>query len=235
MKFLNSFTLKIIAIISMLMDHIYTYVGRNPEIQVPIWFAYIGRLAAPIFFFLIVEGLFHTSNRKKYITRLFIFGALMIFIDLLLGIHNNIFLSLGLSVSFMTLFEYGKSQEKASSKKILFIALSFIVLSLELFTEASMYGVAMTLIFYFLRNKKVWMTIAYMLFYIFPVIPSLSLGNHFLESIFIWDYMWMSLFAIIPILMYSGKQGLKNKFTKWMFYIFYPAHLIIVVLIGKLI
>lgn len=56
MKKLDSFTLKIIAIITMLLDHIYTYIG--PSMSIPIWFGYLGKISAPIFFYLIIEGEF---------------------------------------------------------------------------------------------------------------------------------------------------------------------------------
>ncbi len=49
--------------------------------------------------------------------------------------------------------------------------------------------------------------------------------------IFTVNNQWMSVFAIIPILMYNGKLGLKNTFTKWIFYIVYPLHLTIIILI----
>lgn len=54
-----------------------------------------------------------------------------------------------------------------------------------------------------------------------------------MESIFIWDYQWMMVFSIILILMYNGKLGLRNKFSKWMFYVIYPLHLVIIVLISR--
>ncbi|WP_195251438.1 TraX family protein [Romboutsia sp. 1001713B170207_170306_H8] len=38
-------------------------------------------------------------------------------------------------------------------------------------------------------------------------------------------------FAIVPILMYNGKLGVNNKFVRWMFYWFYPIHLIVIVLL----
>ena len=111
---------------------------------------------------------------------------------------------------------------------------SVITLVVELFTEASFYGVTMTLIFYFLREKKGVMGLVYIICSIIPVFTALGNGELFLESILVWDYQWMMVFAIIPILMYNGKLGINNKFTKWMFYCFYPIHLIAVVLIGKI-
>ena len=70
-KIINNNTLKIIAMILMLLDHLWgTIIPGNQ------WMTLIGRIAFPIFAFLIVEGFFHTSDLKKYMKRLFIFGLI---------------------------------------------------------------------------------------------------------------------------------------------------------------
>jgi len=97
-----------------------------------------------------------------------------------------------------------------------------------MFTEGSIFGLGMTLIFYFLNEKKIPMAIVFVLFSLWQVIGSLSLPDIY-EQLFMFDYQWMMVFAILPIIIYNGKLGLKNKFTKWMFYIFYPAHLAVIV------
>lgn len=226
---LSSFQLKVFAMIFMVMDHLYTYLNLKGGIDIPIWFGYIGKISAPIFFYLIVEGFFHTRNRKKYMVRLFSFGVLMVGFDLLLGINNNIFLSLGLSVALMTAIEFGKKSERYGLSSVLAIGIGL----LGMLTEASIYGVIMTLIFYFLREKKGWMVFTFILCSILPVFGAISMGSYFLESIFIWDYQWMMILSIPFILLYSGELGLKNKFTKWMFYLFYPLHLIVIILLSK--
>ncbi|GAA0222972.1 TraX family protein [Metaclostridioides mangenotii] len=232
MKKFDSFTLKIIAIITMLLDHIYTYIGQS-SLNIPIWFGYLGKLAAPIFFYLIVEGYFHTSNRLKYLTRLASFGLLMIVIDKVININNNIFLSLTLSIIIMMLIDtirFGKSNKIAVFSAIALIGCS----SIYLFTEASIYGLIMTLTFYFCRDYKILLALCYILLSIFPIFPALSTKDAY-EQLFLYDYQWMMIFAIIPILMYNGKLGLKNNFTKWMFYIFYPLHLVIIMMASTII
>lgn len=232
MKLFSNFTLKIMAIIFMTMDHIYTYINNLDNINIPIWFGYLGKLAAPIFFYLIVEGFFHTRSRKNYMKRLFSMGILMIGIDLILGIHNNIFLSLGLGVAIMSSIEYCKTQEKSSKGFFKGILASILFAILALFTEASLYGVAMILIFYFLREMKTIMAICYVIFSLYWLTP--FIGPQFKEAAFMWDYQWMMVFAIIPILFYNGKRGFSNKFVTWLFYFFYPIHLVIIVGLSKL-
>ncbi|MFQ9310913.1 MAG: TraX family protein [Paraclostridium sordellii] len=233
MKLFSNFTLKIMAIIFMAMDHIYTYMNVALNNQVPIWFGYLGKLAAPIFFYLIVEGFYHTRSKNKYMQRIFSMGILMIIIDLLFKIHNNIFLSLGFAIAMLSMIEQAKLSQKGSKKRIINIILAISFGVLGLFTEASLYGVGMVLIFYFLREKKVAMTLTYIVFSLAGIIG--FIGPNFIEAAFLWDYQWMMVFAIIPILMYNGKLGISNKFIKWMFYWFYPIHLIIIVLIANFI
>ena len=233
MKLFSNFTLKIMAIIFMAMDHIYTYMNVALNNQVPIWFGYLGKLAAPIFFYLIVEGFYHTRSKNKYMQRIFSMGILMIIVDLLFKIHNNIFLSLGFAIAMLSMIEQAKLSQKGSKKRIINIILAISFGVLGLFTEASLYGVGMVLIFYFLREKKVAMTLTYIVFSLAGIIG--FIGPNFIEAAFLWDYQWMMVFAIIPILMYNGKLGMSNKFIKWMFYWFYPIHLIVILLIANLI
>ena len=68
---LNSYQLKCIAIITMLIDHIGAVLF--PENLV---LRYIGRISFPIFCFLLAEGFYHTKNVKKYMMRLAVFAVL---------------------------------------------------------------------------------------------------------------------------------------------------------------
>ncbi|MGL4760137.1 MAG: TraX family protein [Sarcina sp.] len=229
MKFLNSFSLKIIAIITMTLDHILYFIGAKAGLEIPIWFGYLGRIAAPIFFFLIVEGFVHTRSKKRYLLRLGIFGAVMIPIDIVLKISNNIFLSLALAVLIMSMLENIKNK-----KKIAISAVGLVVFTLASFvTEASIYGVGMTYIFYFFRERKVAMSILYGVFSLLPVILAIGSTDMY-DKLFLFDYQWMMILALPIILMYNGKLGLKNKFSKWMFYIYYPLHLIVLTILSEI-
>ena len=72
---LSGFQLKYIALITMVFDHIHYFFHYTGEI--PIWFAMIGRLAAPLFLFSVIEGFIHTRNRKKYFLRVYALAILM--------------------------------------------------------------------------------------------------------------------------------------------------------------
>ena len=233
MKPFSSFTLKIMAITFMVMDHVYTYLAAHLNGAVPIWVGYLGKLAAPIFFYLVVEGFYETRSRGKYMQRILAMGILMIGVGLILGIHNNIFLSLGLGLVMLSFIEYARAHEKGSKGFILGVIVSTLFGLLSLFTETSIHGIVMIVIFYFLREKKMLMSIVYVIFSLFGLL--FFIGPTLRESIFLWDYQWMMVFSIIPILMHNGKVGVASKFVKKIFYWFYPIHLIVIVVLSKVI
>ncbi|WP_269719694.1 TraX family protein [Bacillus sp. AP8] len=110
------------------------------------------------------------------------------------------------------------------------IGATIVIAAISFITEASLYGTVMTLIFYFLKDKKMWMAIIYVF-----VSLGLTIGMasaYIFEAMFIFDYQWAMVFAIPFILLYNGKRGLNNPITKYMFYIFYPLHLWIIYIIS---
>ena len=82
---LSGATLKWIAMISMLIDHFTAVFFEASVYNGPLIFSYntyvilrgVGRLAFPIYFFLLVEGFLHTRSVKKYLLRLFAFRLLL--------------------------------------------------------------------------------------------------------------------------------------------------------------
>ena len=93
-KRINSFTLHILAMIFMVSDHLWNIFFPNQ-----VWLYVIGRLAFPIFAFMIVEGFFRTKNRKKYLIRIFIFAIIS-------EIPFNLFSSLAIRAVIMLFYPY---------------------------------------------------------------------------------------------------------------------------------
>ena len=83
-KGLTGFDLKYLSLIFMVMDHIhylFQFTGK-----VPIWFSWVGRMAAPLFLFCFIEGFFHTHDRKKYFLKIYVIAVIMGLIHF--GLYN---------------------------------------------------------------------------------------------------------------------------------------------------
>ena len=153
-KVLNNNALKIIAGISMLIDHVGLILFPNI-----IWLRVIGRIAFPIFAFCIAEGLHYTKNRKKYIILLLIFAMISqvpyYFIFKTFLFFNVLFTFL-IAILCIILVEELKSSNNSNIKTILLqVSLVVIMLGLIVITplrvmEYGIFGVLTTIIFYFL-------------------------------------------------------------------------------------
>ena len=227
-RILSGSSLKIIAIIAMLIDHIGAVILYHGYFSTPsptgvvggstydIYMALrtIGRIAFPIFCFLLVQGFLHTSNKRKYAIRLFVF-ALISEVPFDLAIHNtlvdfnsqNVFFTL--LISFLVIWLIDEFQDKIYLH-IVFIGLGMLLANF-LHTDYSYWGVALITAFYY--------------FNAWPLIQTLS-------GALLLSWQAPSILAFIPINMYNQKRGISMKYF---FYIFYPAHLLILALIRYLI
>lgn len=213
---MSTFVLKIIAIVAMLFDHIsYIIFGEFSIMN------YIGRLAFPIFAFLIAEGYSHTSNLKKYFYRLFIFAIIsqipyMLFVSTFGGSFVlNILFTLTLGLLTITVYE------KANNKILgfIFVILSAIAAQLLHF-DYGWFGISTIFIFHLFKKKKILASILFIL---------VTFINYFYKFILFLDtrYLFIILFVcltLIPINLYNEKKG---KNIKYFLYIFYPLHLIL--------
>lgn len=207
---LSTFQLKWIAIITMLIDHVGAVL-----FPYSMGFRIIGRIAFPIFCFLIVEGFSHTRDVRRYMVRLGIF-ALVSEIPYDLAFHGGISFEEGQNVFFTLLLGvfmmYMLSLGSGILVKVL-VVLSVFVLAEVLNTDYSGRGILLILIYYLFREKKA------------IGLPAGALWN--------FSYGWGMIqcfgVAATPFLaFYNGKRGPK---IKYFFYVFYPAHLFILYLL----
>ena len=218
-RVLDGTVLKIIAMISMVFDHVGDMFF--PDVM---WPRMIGRLAMPIFSFFIAEGFSHTRDKKKYLCRLGIFALISeIPFDLAfegrvgLG-HQNIMLSFFLAVVALMLYDWIQGGTKSEvnhasiGKTILgVIAVAAIAaLSLLLRADYTIFAVIAVFLFYVLRQKH-------------PLVRT-GVGVAFLALTRTVGYYCTTGLSFIPLAMYNGKKG---KGLKWLFYGFYPGHLLL--------
>lgn len=215
---MSSFILKIIAVITMFIDHLgYTIFGKFS------FFNYIGRISFPIFAFQISEGYIHTKNLKKYFLRLFLFAIIsqipfMIFHSIISDAFSlNIFFTLLLGL--LSIYIYDKCKYKflgiLASTLLAFIAqISH--------CDYGAYGVAIILIFYIFKNNIINSSIFFILATLIKYsIPCIRYG------IFAKEYLYLFICTIIPTLLFATYNGKKGKDTKYLLYLFYPIHLLL--------
>lgn len=105
---MTSFSLKVLACIFMLIDHVAEFVPG-----MPVQMHWIGRLAAPIFLFLVGWSCEFTHDRTRYLRRLYVAGVCMAIVQGVLGISNNVFTSLFQVALIVSLLSREDAHERA--------------------------------------------------------------------------------------------------------------------------
>lgn len=209
--------LKIIAIVSMVIDHCaYFLMDNNSTLYEAM--RCVGRIAFPVFAFLIAEGFAYTHNRKRYFTRLLVFAVISEVSWYLLngadGTHNVMF-TLALGVVALAVLEKLKENSVLCGIAILSIA----YLATWSGVDYEWRGILMILVFNLLRNQNDNLPIPYgrmmQLLCAFPLMMHYgSIG---------------ALLACMTIFLYDGARGfIKGNVAKYGFYAFYPVHLLLI-------
>lgn len=218
--------LKLIAVISMFIDHsafllheelallsspLFSVLGK--EVTLYFIMRKIGRLAFPIFCFLICEGLLHTRNQKRYLLQLFVF-AFVSEIPFNLMLRGRLFYS-GKQNVFFTLFFgalliYVLEHSKNEWQQVAFLLL-ILYATLLLKPDYGTMGAVLILLLYLFRTR-----------------PALQIAVAFP----LLSCQIAALAAFVPINMYSGQRGfIQSRVLKYGFYLFYPLHILLLVLV----
>lgn len=219
-KGLSQEALKGIACFTMLLDHIGATMVQGYALRI------IGRIAFPIFCFLMAEGTFYTKNPRKYGLRLMI-GALLSEIPFDLAFrgkltweYQNVMLTLFLGFLTVEIIQ----RTEFDIVKVLAVSGGF-ALAEWANTDYGGFGVLLVVLFSQTRGKLWFQTIMVAMFS--WMINSLKLP---VLGILVPIEMF-AIFAMIPIALYSGGKVTSNRAVQWGFYLFYPVHLIILVLV----
>lgn len=229
---MNSFTIKVIAIIAMVVDHV-GYVFFPEEL----WMRIIGRLAFPLFCWLLAQGAFFTSNVYKYMFRLLLVGIVSQIIYFLLFIDFN-WSTWSFNVFFTLLTGLIAIQLLKSRWNIAYKIPALILLLLiseMLKFEYGLYGVLIILVFYIFRNSIIRMSLSVvsitLIYFTIPLVLTLFQTQVITNDQLLSLIQPVSLFAIIIIASFNNKVGIK---LKWLFYWFYPVHLLVLYVISLL-
>lgn len=244
-KLLNSNELKLVAIIAMTVDHIaWAMFDGYPTAPLPIFMHIIGRLTCPIMCYFIAEGYHYTKNINKYTFRLFAFAfvshfayifASNAFVDFksFIPFYYGDFLN---QTSVMWSLAWGLVMLRiADSKNIKLTCKVLLVILICIITLPSDWSCIASLCIMAIGTNRgnFKKQMAWMIFYV-----ALYSLVYFFAIDKVYGVLQMGVILSIPIIaMYNGSRGKNekiNKFMKWFFYIFYPAHLFVIGLINYL-
>ena len=225
---MSSFSLKMIALLTMICDHVgYTLFPGFLVLRA------VGRLAFPIYAFLVAEGYRKTSNPNKYAMRLAIFAVIseipfdMVFFNSPLYMEGqNVFLTLLLGLlAVMTYDRLTKRRMQAAAMiSVLACALAASVLK----TDYEFVGVLMIFVFFVCKDntsKAVWITVLAAANAATQILSAEVIGY----DILFWGGLQLLEIAALPIIFsYNGKLGPR---LKYFFYAAYPVHLLILYVI----
>ena len=219
---LSGSTLKLIALVTMIIDHIGSVLLRHipsatavfltirsQEFSIYTISRLIGRAAFPVYCFLIVEGFIHTHDRKKYGANLLVFAFISEIpwnfehTGKITYVNQNVFFTLFFGYLGLCLYEKYKNDKYKQT-----VSLVLLYIAAYLFkSDYGIYGYCLIILLYILREKKAVRAIA---------------GSCLLSP----PYMIILTFLLIE--MYNGKRGfIKGRAMKYAFYAAYPIHVLI--------
>ena len=229
--------LKLIATVTMLLDHIgatlvysmYAAARTAGDAElanavVPVYQALriIGRIAFPIYCFLLVEGYHHTRDLKKYIGRLAI-GMVLAEIPFDLAVSgcidwtgSSVMVTLLLGVLMMVGMDCMKGWMK------LLAIPSFYGIAEALGTDYAGHGILLIAMLALTRGvpkEKLWRTLGFAVLLWFGATVDIGPFEVPMEM--------FALIGLIPMFLYEGKKHTRNKWVQWGFYLFYPVHLLV--------
>ncbi len=229
---LNGNTLKLIAALSMLLDHIgYMLFPRVTVLRI------LGRIAFPIFAFMVAQGCRYTRNKLRHFLSIFILGVVMQVVMHIAGEGGvmNIFLTFSLSILLIYALD--------GIKKLVFVKKSGLPVVIPCSAGFALLAAALCVIAENLNMDYgafgCLAPLAASLFFsedrypdFFKRLDMLPIHVITMSAILIWHAVDSGgvqpyFFLAIPLLLlYSGKRGKMN--LKWFFYIFYPAHMVVI-------
>lgn len=216
---INGAQLKYIAFASMFIDHFNKAIitpfltGTGPLNVITRIFDILGRIAFPIFAFMIVEGFFKTKSRWKYLRNLLVFAAISeIPYDMF---QSAVFINTwsqnilwGLALGLFTIMAIDKLKEKIKKRPVWIFVSIFIValsslISMLISADYEYYAIIIIYIYYLFYDKRL-----------------LASGLSYLVII----KEIYSILGFATVLLYNGEKGKQNKIFN---YLFYPVHLLV--------
>lgn len=235
-KGLSQETLKIIACVTMLIDHIGAALvipsvgsaGYFTTAWVHVIMRCIGRISFPIFCFLLAEGAYHTQNPKKYALRLAVGMVLseipfdMVFFGGMTWDHQSVMVTLLLGLGMI------EAMKRSSHLWKLLWIIPFYIAAEWLHTDYAGEGILIIAVFALSKGMK-YEKLVRLAAMVLVLWDNMGFYHWGLEAPIYYN-RWRTL-AAVPIFCYDGRKLTKNKTLQTAFYLFYPVHLAVLLLI----
>ena len=210
--------LKVIAMLSMVTDHCAYYLLNESSVAYEVMRCF-GRIAFPVFAFLVAEGFAHTRNRMRYFLSLLLFAVISEVPWYLLngtdGTHNVMF-TLALGVAALAAFERLREHRVLCCCSMLLMAW----LAAWSGADYEWRGVLMIVVFYLFGTIRNMNT---------PIIQRRMLQLLFTFPLMMHYGIIGALLVCAVIFLYDGTRGfLHGNVAKYGFYVFYPVHLFLI-------
>ena len=231
---LTSFDLHLLAMGLMLCDHIC--LALMPD---RLWMTCVGRLAFPIFAFLVAEGFIRTRSRARYARRLLVFALVSeVPFDLLAAgrpvypFHQNVLWTFLIALGCMQLLEWAKADSRPAARLVVSagtVLVGFLA-GTAFMVDYFGPGVWTVLVFYFFRGDGWRQRLGQLLCLLF--LNGWLLGGPSLTAalgplMLVLPIQAFAVLALPFIWLYRGRQGPHGRAVRWLFYGFYPAHLLV--------
>lgn len=228
---LSGTALKRLALCSMLLDHlgascleagVFSRPGpiSEPLLTLDLCLRWAGRLAFPLYCFLLVEGFLHTHSLRQYAGRMLAFALvselpfdLAFFHTPFYWSHQNVYWTLALGVLAMAALRHFQTAAGAATWQGLLCAGGCILLAYLAQTDYDGIGVIIICALYLTRTNRKWQCLVGAVLFAFEITAPLAF-------VFLWFY--------------NGQRGACSKAQKWGFYLFYPVHLAVLACITNL-
>lgn len=230
-RIFNRDTIRYFAIICMTLDHVawYFLTFFTPQAQIMHFF---GRMTAPIMCFFIAQGYQYTHDLNKYLRRLLIFGFISQIPFFLLN-QNELNMMFTLAMGLLSIIIYESQKLKNYIKPILILLLCVISLKADWLC----FGPLWVLGFHIFRNSRLKQFLSFSLVWLGYLGYAAYINN---TSYCITQLSQNALYCLytlgsfvgagIVLFLYNGQKG-RFKQSKWIFYVYYPLHLIIIALL----
>lgn len=218
LKGLNSNRLKLLALLTMTVDHIGVHL--LPQYT---FLRIIGRLAFPIYAYCIAEGCTHTKNRRKYLLQMAGMALLcqLVYFFAMGSLFQCILVTFTLSILTIYAIDSGSSVKAVTA--VCSVALFTVFLPqwlshTDFYVDYGLWGVLLPVAVCLAKTRQQKLVCAA----VFLTLLALQYGGT----------QWYGLLALIPLALYDGTRG--SPRLKWLFYWYYPLHLVAIYGIGLL-